>query len=332
MKKLIILLFIFLLLTGCTGKDASGVASGGTYTEQEITVNPGDWQLPGTLTLPDGDGPFPVVVFVHGSGPADRDETLGKQKLFKDLASDLAEKGIASIRYDKRTYVYSTKIVTDVAFTVKEETIDDALYAVQACKSVDKIDPARIYVAGHSLGGYLVPRIDAQDTENSVAGYIMLAGNVRSLPEVIPEQIDYILSVDTASSDADKETVRQQYADIVSTINSLTEADRGSEKLVFGAFPTYWLDLADYKPDVEVKNIAEPILVLQGGHDYQVTEKDFNLWKDALKDNPNAVFKLFPELSHSFVKTENMSTPADYNTYNEVDNEVSDAIYSFING
>ena len=76
------------------------------YTEKEISISIGEGkELPGTLILPDGEGPFPVVVFVHGSGPSDRDETINGNKPFKDLAEGLAEKGIASYRYDKRTYV-----------------------------------------------------------------------------------------------------------------------------------------------------------------------------------------------------------------------------------
>ncbi|MHC1693963.1 MAG: alpha/beta hydrolase family protein [Eubacteriales bacterium] len=337
MKKILPLLLLLLLLQGCTVSDDTGLTafsekSAGTYTEREVTVNPGEWELPGTLTIPDGDGPFPAVVFVHGSGPADRDETLGKQKPFKDLASDLAEKGIASLRYDKRTYTYGTKMASDTSLTVKEETIDDALFAVQTLASEEKIDASRIYIIGHSMGGYLVPRIDAQDTEDSVAGYVLLAGSVRSVLELLPVQIDYLLLNDKTLSDEQKETTRQQYATLIDAIKALTEEDKGSDKALMGAYPTYWLDLADYKPAEMVKSITEPILVLQGGHDYQVTETDFNLWKDALKNNPKATFKLFPELTHTFVKTEKMSTPEDYNTYNEVDSEVSDAIYTFING
>ena len=90
------------------------------YTEKEISISIGEGkELPGTLILPDGEGPFPVVVFVHGSGPSDRDETINGNKPFKDLAEGLAEKGIASYRYDKRTYVYQKEAAMDIGLTVK---------------------------------------------------------------------------------------------------------------------------------------------------------------------------------------------------------------------
>ncbi len=298
--------------------------------EQEIIINPGEWQLPGVLTLPDGEGPFPIVVFVHGSGGNDRDETVGKQKLFRDLASYLQKEGVASLRYDKRTYIYGAKMVTDYSLTVKEETIDDAISAVRLAKTFDAIDPARIFIAGHSMGGYLVPRLDAADPVNIVAGYISLAGAVRSIMELTLEQIDYILSITPSMSDADKEAQKKALADIDQAIKGLTDADRGSSKAYMGAYASYWLDLADYKPDKEVLKVKEPMLFLQGGHDYQVTEVDFELWEAALKDNPRARFILYPELTHTFTRTDAKSAPNDYNTYARVDEQVARDIKRFI--
>ncbi len=97
-------------------------AVAGAYTEREVTVGSGEWALPGTLTMPAGPGRFPAVVLVHGSGPNDRDETFGPNKTFKDLALGLASRGVAVLRYDKRTKVYGAKIAPLKQFTVKEET------------------------------------------------------------------------------------------------------------------------------------------------------------------------------------------------------------------
>ena len=80
------------------------------FEEKDVVVGTGEWQLPGTLTLPKGNGPFAAVVLVHGSGPNDRDETIGPNKPFKDLAWGLASQGIAVLRYDKRTKVYAEKM------------------------------------------------------------------------------------------------------------------------------------------------------------------------------------------------------------------------------
>ena len=98
-----------------------------SFQEHEVIVGAGEWQLSGTLTVPNGPGPFPAIVLVHGSGPNDRDEAVGPDKPFKDLAWGLASRGIAVLRYDKRTKVYADKMAALQTFTVKEETIDDAL-------------------------------------------------------------------------------------------------------------------------------------------------------------------------------------------------------------
>ena len=82
-----------------------------SFTETEVTVGSGQWALPGTLTIPRGAGPFPGVVLVHGSGPNDRDETIGPNKPFRDLAQGLASKGIAVLRYEKRTKFYAEEVI-----------------------------------------------------------------------------------------------------------------------------------------------------------------------------------------------------------------------------
>ncbi len=358
MKRILATLMFMILLAGCTpgagttSPDEGSSAPTETTTqpqpaepstttktesdeaqyavESEIVINPGDWQLPGTLSMPRGDGPFPVVIFVHGSGPADRDETVGKQKLFKDLAEYLAKRGIACLRYDKRTYIYQTKAVSDVNLTVKEETIDDALYAAALVKTIEGIDSGKVFIAGHSMGGYLIPRICAADTEDDVAGYISLAGSARPMSELLLEQIDYALSLEASLTGDQKAAYRKQYSDAVDMVNALTEDDRGSAKAYMGAYATYWLDLAAYDPIVEAENVDKPVLFLQGGHDYQVTMTDFELWKTAFSGNSLAVFTDFPTLTHTFCETEGMGKPTDYNTYARVDERVADAIADFV--
>ncbi|MCZ6754260.1 MAG: alpha/beta fold hydrolase, partial [Gemmatimonadetes bacterium] len=128
--------------------------------EQEVSLGEGEWVLPGTVTLPVDGGPFPAVVLVHGSGPNDRDETIGANKPFRDLAWGLAGRGIAVLRYEKRTRQYRERLMANtVGFTVDEETVDDTVAAVERLRRLDGIDPGRIVILGHSLGGMLAPRI-----------------------------------------------------------------------------------------------------------------------------------------------------------------------------
>ena len=118
-------------------------AKADSFQEQDVTVGSGEWALPGTLTLPVGEGPFPAVVLVHGSGPNDRDETIGPNKPFRDLAWGLASQGIAVLRYEKRTKQYPEKMAAiQDTLTVKEETVDDALAAVELLRQTAENRPA----------------------------------------------------------------------------------------------------------------------------------------------------------------------------------------------
>ena len=132
----------------------------GSFEEKEVKVGSGEWELPATLTLPVGDGPFPAVVLVHGSGPNDRDETIGPNRPFRDLAWGLASQGIAVLRYEKRTKEHASKLAAGLAgLTIKEEVLDDALAAVALLRKVPKIDPRKVFLLGHSLGAMYAPKL-----------------------------------------------------------------------------------------------------------------------------------------------------------------------------
>ena len=161
-----------------------------TFTERAVTIGNDEWKLPGTLTVPAGAGPFPGVVLVHGSGANDRDETVGGTKVFRDLAEGLASRGIAVLRYDKRTLVYRSKMAGLHGMTVHEETGEDAVRAASMLREQKEIDPKHVYVLGHSFGGYVAPRIAEED--GKLAGLILLAANARPLEDLIIEQAQYV--------------------------------------------------------------------------------------------------------------------------------------------
>lgn len=302
-----------------------------SFHEKEVTVGSGQWSLPGTLTIPTGKGPFPVVVLVHGSGPNDRDETIGPNKPFRDLAFGLASHGIAVLRYEKRTKMYATKLVsmTD-SLTVKEETIDDALAAVKVLRKTPGINPQRIFLLGHSLGGMLIPRIGMRD--NTIAGFIILAGTTRPLEDVILEQMIYIFSLDTTDS-ANKKTqleeVKRQVALVKDPALSISTP---STALPLNAPAKYWLDLRGYNPAEMAQSLKQPMLILQGERDYQVTMKDFRIWKDSLSRNQWVEFKTYPNLNHLFIEGEGKGTPAEYQATGHVSGAVVTDIARWIQG
>jgi uncharacterized protein len=280
-----------------------------SYVSSDVTVGAGEWALPGTLTLPNGSGPFPAVVLVHGSGGNDRDETVGPNKPFADLAAGLASRGVAVLRYDKRTKVYGEKMALLPSMTVADETIDDAVAAVAMLRANPRIDAARIFVLGHSLGGTLVPRIVKADPK--IAGAVVMAGLTRPIEDAIVDQTKYIAAADgTVTPEEQKQidTMTQLAADI----RAMTPADAAAGKRLLNAPASYWLDLKGYDPPAVAKTESVPMLVLQGERDYQVTMDDFARWKAALAGRPNVSLHAYPDLNHLFISGSGRITPAEY--------------------
>jgi uncharacterized protein len=179
----------------------------GAFHERTLTVGASPWELPGTLAVPNGTGPFPAVVLVHGSGPEDQDETIGPNRPFKDLAWGLASRGIAVLRYDKRTLRYGSRLRLDSGtFTVRDETVDDARAAVALAAAQPEIDRRRIFVLGHSLGGTLAPRIAQGDPR--VAGLVLMGGGARPLSKVLVEQVRYVASLGPGGATAGEAQIR----------------------------------------------------------------------------------------------------------------------------
>jgi dienelactone hydrolase len=298
------------------------------FREEEVMVQSGKWSLPGTLSLPIGGGPFPAVVLVHGSGPNDRDETIGPNKPFRDLAWGLASRGIAVLRYEKRTRAYAVQLSVLIrSLTVKDETIDDAIAAVSLLQGTKGIDPNRVFVLGHSLGGMLVPRIGVLDPV--IAGFVVLAGATRPLEDLVLEQTRYILSLHGPLAESEKKQI-EEIEEQRGQIKALKEADTALTKTVLGAPASYWLDLRGYDPPAVAHTLTQPMLILQGERDYQVTLKDYERWKSALQTRRNVTFKLYPKLNHLFIEGEGKSSPAEYEKVGHVAEYVISDIANWI--
>lgn len=299
------------------------------YVEKAVKVGKGEWELPATLTLPKGDGPFPALVLVHGSGAHDRDETIGPNKPFKDLALGLASRGVAVLRYVKRTKQHGELMFkAKDSITVKEEVTEDAIAAVDFLRHTEHIDPKRIFVLGHSLGGMLAPSIGKADPQ--IAGLISLAGASRPLDEVIVEQTTYILSVSPDLPEAQKKVLsdlRQKSIDLMK--QDLTK-DIPGDKLPLGMPVGYWRSIKEIDPPAIALKLTMPLLILQGGSDYQVTKKDFERWKSVLADRKGVEYKWYPGLGHLFIKVEGEGKPADYEKAGHVSPEVVDEIAKWI--
>jgi pimeloyl-ACP methyl ester carboxylesterase len=244
------------------------------------------------------------VVLVHGSGPHDADETIGPNKPFRDLALGLAARGIASVRYEKRTHAHPAAFAPERKYTVDEESVDDALAAAQLAAAAPAVDAHRVWILGHSLGGFLAPRIAAR-APGVVAGIVILAGSTRPLEELVMEQMRYLEgegSPGVAAADAVAKTIRDPALGEGQVVDMLGAKLPGS----------YFLDLRRYDPGRTAAGLRVPILVLQGERDYQVRRADYDGWTKALAGHANARFRLFPSLNHLFEAGEGPSRPAEY--------------------
>jgi uncharacterized protein len=299
------------------------------FSEQPLTLVNGKFELPGTLTVPAGNGPFPAVVLAQGSGPEDQDETIGPNKPFKDLAWGLASRGIVVFRYTKRTKKYGLRSSDDpVRLTVEDETISDARAAVALVTKQAKVDPQQVFLVGHSLGAYLAPRIATGDAE--IAGIVMLAANARPLEKIVLEQIHYWAAMNGTPTEAEQKKIDAAEDGAKQIERPDLKPDDKIEFLGATMYGAYWLDLRAYDPLKTAAKLKIPILILQGGRDYQVTPSNFQAWSDALSSNKNVTLRTYPDLDHLFMHGTGASKPTDYARLDHVSAEVVESVATFI--
>lgn len=296
------------------------------YIEKEATIGEGEWKLPGTLTIPKGKGPFPALILVHGSGPNDRDETVGPLKPFRDLAVGLASQGVAVLRYEKRTLEYGVRTQLLPKLTMVEEFEEDAFAAAKYLKSIDSIDASNITVLGHSEGGYDLPRILDRDKTGIFKAGIIMSGCSRPLYELLPEQYKYLADLGMATKEQ-AEAPKEQVALIQDKSFNPENPPKGYSL----GMPYYFYDMKNYDVIGTARQIEKPILVLQGERDYQVNpQTDYEGWKKAFEGKSHAEFKFYPKLNHMYMEGEGQSTPAEYYVNGNIPQYVINDIAGFI--
>lgn len=288
-------------------------ADRGDFTEEAVEVVTGEYRLPGTLTLPETSGKPPIAVLLHGSGPHDRDETIGPNKVFRDLAWGLAAKGVASLRYEKRTKEYAMEIDIET-ITYEEEAVEDALSAIELVANSDRFDSDRVVLIGHSLGGQLAPLVGRNSAE--LDGIVIMAGATRPFLEIINDQLRYLFQEDGNLSAWEKAQLR----DFDESVEEELTAGKEQPGILGGVRRAYVDALNAYDPLATAKQLDMPMLVVQGKRDYQVlAELDFKAWNEALADRPDVTFRLYEQLDHLFMAGTGPSYPRDYLTPRNVD-------------
>lgn len=296
---------------------APAVEADAAYVERDFAVGSGERALPGTLAMPkdaDPDAGVPAVVLVHGSGPHDRDESIGPNRPFLDIARGLAAQGIAVLRYDKRSKA-RPQDYADGSVTIDSETTNDAVFAVAALREAPGIDPSRVYVLGHSQGAMMAPRIAARS--GHVAGLVLLAAPARPLLDILIEQNIRLAVLDDAHTSDEEAAAIAKLKGQVAAIRAGGDVAAADSPMQQPA--DYWRSTDAVDPVAEAKAVALPMLVLQGAQDFQVVDADWQRWKAGFHDDPKVEFKLYPTLNHLGMAVEGEPGLAQYAQAGHVD-------------
>ena len=295
------------------------------FEETDVVVGQAPWELGGTLTVPRGHGPYPAVVLVHGSGFADRDATAGATKGFRDLAWGLASRGVATLRYDKRTLTHALAFARQPDFTIDDELVDDALAAVELLRQTPRIDPARIYVLGISLGGVAAPRIVQRDA--AIAGLIFHSAPSGMFWNDFVDQAQRRVEADGEISASDERRL-----DIARARVAAMEAlAAGSPASHMNIRPSHFLDRADYRPDAVARDLPIPMLILHSLNDEVLSGEEIVGWVASLRRRDDVVFRLYREHTHGLFDRRRRSGP-DLRPEIHVGSEVISDIASWVAG
>ena len=304
--------------------------------------------LAGTLTLPEGVGPFPAAVLVSGSGPQDRDESLLGHKPFLVLADHLTRHGIAVLRYDDRGVGGSSG---DFSAATSEDFADDALAGVAYLANDPRIDSGAIGIVGHSEGGIVGPM--AAHRSNSVSFVVMLAGPGVTGLEVLVEQGRLInaangtpsdvaefnatlqqrlatVAAETGDRDVASEQMRAALREEIDRLSDEARAlvnealtDDAIEQTVSQMNSPWFRYFLQYDPRGTLEATSVPVLALFGEKDLQVPpDQSAEEVRAALirGGNPDATIHVMPGLNHLFQEADTGS-PSEYQSIEETFNE-----------
>jgi uncharacterized protein len=320
-----------LTVSGIVAKAAESTADPSTFVTEAVTLRTAEAdETQGMLTLPLGDGPFPAVIMMQGSGASDMNETAYGIAIFRDIAESLAQAGVASIRYDKYTYAHADLLTN--SFTVQQEYGIDAGDALALLQADNRIGD--IYLLGHSLGAMLIPRVMQTLGAENFAGGVMLAGSPLPLWEIQYHQnLAVVAAMDAGEQEAARQTLDTELAKL-DTMNVMTDEEL-QNSLFFGISAWYQKDLISVDAAQTAIALQKPLFIAQGGKDWQVTPADgLDAWQVALGDSLAASYHLYPDMTHMLcdLEGEPAYNTADYQAGDTVSKELTRDIAAWILG
>lgn len=262
--------------------------------ETAVTVDAGTgFPLKGMVKMPKGEVKAGVVL-VDGSGPNDMNFRLGDNQMMKNLSDQLAEKGIAVLRFNKRTYQYAKELAEkglQNKILIKDEFIDDAAAALKLLANTEGVPADKIFLLGHSQSASYLPAIN-EESGNVAKGYILASGTPKNLAEVSKLQYEEIIkSMDKEKQKDQIESIEgkyKQYSELLDKVPTMTDEELAKpENYPFGIPGAYIKDTLRYEPMKSYQETELPMLIRNGEFDKQVQPTEVKTWEEGLKGKEN---------------------------------------------
>jgi dienelactone hydrolase len=272
------------------------------FTAEEVTVNAKGFTLAGTLLLPkSGARPFPAVITITGSGQETRDEPipirgLEKYRPMRQIAEMLASRGIAVLRVDDRGVGKSMGLETLKTATTSDFA-DDVRAEVAYLRSRSEIDPKRIALVGHSEGGVIAPMVASTDTQ--IAAIVLMAGGGKRGDQISIDQMNDILERDTTMTAEEKNKKRAEQQEIIRAVVTGGDLSKYPAQVSMPWIKEFWT----HDPLITIRKVRQPVLILQGALDRQVTAEQATMLEKAARGagNKDVTTHVFPNLNHLFL-------------------------------
>jgi dipeptidyl aminopeptidase/acylaminoacyl peptidase len=276
--------------------------AGAPFTAEEVTVQAKGYTLAGTLLLPKNVArPLPAVLTITGSGQQTRDEPVGipgleKYRLMRQIAEALASRGIAVLRVDDRGVGASGGRETLMNATTSGFA-DDVRAEVAYLRARSEIDPKRIALVGHSEGGIIAPMIAAEDPQ--IAAIVLMAGSGKSGAQISTDQLNDALERATNMTAEEKEKQRAQQQEIIHAVLKGDDLSKYPLQVRLPWVKEFW----SYDPLPTIRKVRQPVLIMQGALDRQITAEQAAMLEKAAREggNRDVTTRVFPNLNHLFL-------------------------------